>query len=206
LSVLTPLGPSSLQGVAVPNDYIWRLSVEQYHEMIRAGILTDDDPVELLEGWLVVKMPKNPPHRLVTGLTRSALERLLPGGWYVDAQEPVTTETSEPEPDVVVVRGERRQYADHHPGPQDLALVVEVSDATLPRDRGLKKRVYARNSIPVYWIVNLVDGQVEVYTDPTGPAEQPDYRQRQDYQPADELPLTIEGKEVGRVLVRELLP
>jgi Uma2 family endonuclease len=205
LSVVAPPFPQSLQAVAVPTDYIWRLSVEQYHEMIRTGILTDDDPVELLEGWLVVKMPKNPPHRLATQLTRAALERLIPTGWFVDAQEPVTTENSEPEPDVVIVRGDRRQYSDRHPGPPDLALVVEVAETSLTRDRGMKKRLYARTRIPVYWIVNLVDGQIEVYTDPTGPADEPDFRQRQNYGPPDEVPVVIDGAEVGRLAVRDLL-
>jgi hypothetical protein len=88
----------------IPTDQIWRLSVEQYHQMIRIGILTDDDRVELLEGWLVTKMPKNPPHRLSTQLTREAIARLLPPEWYVDDQEPITTEDSEPEPDISVLR------------------------------------------------------------------------------------------------------
>jgi hypothetical protein len=190
----------------VPTDFIWRLSVDQYHEMIRAGILTDDDPVELLEGWLVYKMPKNPPHRIATRLTRASLERIIVAGWYVESQEPITTEDSEPEPDVGVVRGDTRQYMDRHPGPQDLALVVEVSEATLQRDRGWKKRLYAQANIPVYWIVNLIDRQVEVYTDPTGPAEQPDYRQRQIYQATDAVPVVIDGREIGRIAVCELLP
>jgi hypothetical protein len=59
--------------------------------MIRAGILIDDDPVELLEGWLVCKMPKNPSYRVATRLIRQALERLVPAAWYVDSQEPITT-------------------------------------------------------------------------------------------------------------------
>lgn len=207
MSVLTPIVPLATGASAtVPTEPIWRLSVEQYHEMIRAGILTEDDPVELLEGWLVTKMPKNPPHRLATQLTRESLARLWPAGWYVDAQEPITTTESEPEPDVVVVRGERRQYRDRHPGPQDLALLVEVSDATLQRDRGAKKRLYARAGIAVYWIVNLLESQVEVYTDPSGPADQPDYRQHHVYGLADAVPLVIEGREVGRLAVRELLP
>src|SRR5438445_4118523 len=90
---------------AIPKDFIWPLSVEQYHEMIRAGILTEDDPVELLEGILVVKMAKNPPHSSATRKMRTALERLVPTGWFVDIQEPVTTESSEPEPDLAIVRG-----------------------------------------------------------------------------------------------------
>ena len=191
---------------AVPPDVIWPLRVDQYHAMIHMGILTDDDPVELLEGWLVAKMPKNPLHRAVTRLIRQGLERLVPAEWYVDSQEPITTDDSEPEPDVVVVRGETRHYLDRHPGPNDVGLVIEVADTTLQRDRGFKKRLYARAGIPVYWIVNLSDNQCEVYTEPSGPEPQPDYRQRQDYGASDVIPVVLAGVEVGRMAVREFLP
>ena len=198
--------PSVETGAAVPPDVIWRLSVDQYHAMIHAGILTDDDPVELLEGWLVAKMPKNPLHRAVTRMIRQVLERLVPAEWYVDSQEPITTDDSEPEPDVVVVRGETRHYLDRHPGPNDIGLVIEVADTTLQRDRGFKKRLYARAGIPVYWIVNLSDNQCEVYTEPSGPEPQPDYRQRQDYGRSDVMPVVLAGVEVGRIAVQEFLP
>jgi Uma2 family endonuclease len=202
--------PSALlnteRSAAVPTDLIWRLRVDQYHAMIRTGILTDDDPVELLDGWLVSKMPKNPPHRVVTRLIRQALESLVPAGWYVDTQEPITTADSEPEPDVVVVRGETRQYLDRHPEPEDVALVVEVADTTLQRDRTSKKRLYARAGIAVYWIVNLPERRYEVYSDPSGPVRRPDYRQHQDYGMSDTIPVVIEGVEVGRLAVHELLP
>jgi Uma2 family endonuclease len=203
---VTMLSPPVEKSAAVPLDSIWRLSVDQYHAMIDAGILTADDPVELLHGWLVTKTSKKPPHRVTTQLTREALAHVLPTGWYVDAQEPITTADSEPEPDVAVVRGGRRDYRDRHPGPLDVALVVEVADTTLELDRGLKKRLYALVGIPVYWIANLSENQFEMYTDPSGPAEAPDYRQRQVYGPSDEIPVIIEGLEVGRIPVRELLP
>src|SRR5579871_3042840 len=164
----------------VPDDPVWRLSVEQYHEMIRAGILTPDDPVELLEGLLIPKMPKNPAHRMAKRRLLKALEKTLPPGWEVESQEPITTADSEPEPDLSVYRTRADEYANRHPGPQDLVLVVEVADSSLRRDRGRKKRLYARAAVPVYWIVNLVDRQIEIYTDPTGPAEKPDYRSRTD--------------------------
>lgn len=207
MSTTMPLvSPTNEQPVIVSPDVMWRFSVEHYHAMIQAGILTEDDPVELLEGWLVTKMPKNPRHSVVSQLIREALSRILPSGWYVNAQEPITTATSEPEPDVAVVRGNSRQYLDHHPRPQDVALVVEVADSSLQRDRSLKKRLYAAAEIPVYWIVNLIDGQLEVYTDPSGPAEQPDYRQQRNYSPEDTAPVVIESREVGRIAVRDLLP
>jgi Uma2 family endonuclease len=197
---------NTVQSAAVPTDLIWRLRVEQYHAMIRAGILTDDDPVELLDGWLVSKIPKNPPHRVVTRLIRQALERLVPAAWYVDTQEPITTADSEPEPDVVVVRGETRQYVDRHPGPEDVGLVVEVADTTLQRDRTSKKRLYARAGIPVYWIVNLPERRCEVYSAPSGAVRRPDYRQHQDYGVSDTLPVVIDGVEVGRIAMHEILP
>ena len=190
----------------VPTEPIWRLTVEQYHEMITAGILTEDDPVELLEGWLVLKMPKHPPHPVVTRLTQKALDRIVPAGWDIRVQDPLTTDTSEPEPDVAVARGDTRDYLDRHPGPKDVAVAIEVSETTLRRDRGLKKRIYARARIPVYWIINLIDLRVEVYSKPSGPAAKPDYRRRQVFDIDDELPVVIDGNSVGVLQVRDLLP
>ena len=197
---------SSLESAAIPSDMIWRLSVDKYHSMIENGILTDEDPVELLEGWLVFKMPKNPPHRAATRIVRMAIESILPSGWYVDSQEPIALFDSEPEPDVVVVRGDTRQYLDRHPGAEDIALVVEVSDTTLQRDRSLKKRIYARAGIPIYWIVNLLDRQIEEYTQPFGEGEDADYATQQNYGLQDSLPLAIEGFEIGILSVNSLLP
>lgn len=191
---------------AIPNDLILRLSIEQYHAMIQSGILTDDDFVELLEGWLVFKMPKNPPHRATTRLVRTALENILPPGWYVDSQEPITLSNSEPEPDIVVVRGDTRQYLDRHPGAEDIAIVIEVSDTTLQRDRTVKKRIYARAGIAFYWIVNLVEEQVEVYSQPLVEVEQPDYSQRLDFGRSAVVPIMIEGIENCAIAVNSLLP
>lgn len=188
---------------AVPRDPIVRLSVEQYHEMIRAGILTADDQVELLEGWLVAKLPKKPQHRIATRLTQKALEAVVPDGWYVDAQEPITLTDSEPEPDVMIVRGATQDYHDRHPHADEIALVVEISDSTLERDRSTKKRMYARAGIPVYWIVNLVDNTCEVYNAPSvGDA---DYQQIDIYDLTGTLPVLIEEREIGTVRVQDLL-
>ncbi len=85
-------------------------------------------------------------------------------------------------------------------------MSVVVSDSSLRRDQGFKKAIYAKAGIAVYWIVNLIDRRVEVYTDPTGPAAQPDYRVRHDAGEADQVPVVIEGREVARIAVRELLP
>lgn len=188
----------------VPQDLIWRMGIDQYHAMIDAGILTDDDPVELLEGWLVFKMPKKPLHRVATRLVRTAIDEVLPDGWYVDAQEPITLADSEPEPDVVVVKGDTRQYLDRHPGPGDIALVVEVSDTTLQRDREAKKRAYARAGIPAYWIVNLVESVVEVYSQPE--SERADYLKQQTYSIEDSILVMIDNMAVGEIKIASLFP
>lgn len=190
----------------VPDTPIYRLTVAQYHAMAEAGILTENDPVELLEGWLVRKMTKHRPHSRATLRTRKALERALPAGWYVDTQEPITTLDSEPEPDVLVLRGEEGDYPDRHPGPEDVGLVVEVADSSLSYDRGTKKRIYARAGITTYWIVNLIERQIEVYSDPTGPADALDFREQHTFALAETLPLVLDGAEVARLMVADLLP
>jgi len=194
------------QPARAPDELLWRLTVPQYHEMTRTGILSDDDPVELLEGWLVTRRPKNPAHRLATRLVRTALEKAIPPGWFVEAQEPITLETSEPEPDVVVARGDPRDYADHHPGPDDLALVVEVADATLDRDRHLKGRIYAGAGIPVYWILNLAERRLEVYAEPARTAEGSEFRRREVFEPGHAVPLVVGGAGVTSLSVGDFLP
>jgi Uma2 family endonuclease len=191
---------------SVPPDRMFRLTVEQYHEMIDRAILTEHDPVELVEGWLVTKMPKNPSHVTATDLTADNLNDLKPSGWSVRRQDPITTGDSEPEPDVVLVRGSRRDFETRHPGPSEIALLVEVADSTLEFDRTTKKRAYARAGVPLYWIVNLIDRTIEVYADPTGPGASPDYRRTVVHRESDVVNLVVDGGELGPIAVRDLLP
>lgn len=97
-------------------------------------------------------------------------------------------------------RGARRDYADRHPGPNDIALVVEVADDSLSRDRGVKRALYARAGIAVYWIVNL--RTVEVFAGPSGD----EYAQRADYLSGSAVPLVVAGQELTRIAVDSLLP
>ncbi len=189
-----------------PDDVIWRLSVEQYHQMIQMGILKDGDPIELLEGLLIRKMTKNPPHILAKGLCSDVLARLLPDGWFISDQEPITTSDSEPEPDLAIIRGKRRDFTDHHPAPGDVGLVIEVSDSTLQRDQVTKQRLYAGAGIPVYWIVNLVERKLEVYTAPKIDDDSASYQNLTVYDPADQVVVVLDGSEIGTLTVRDILP
>jgi Uma2 family endonuclease len=198
--------PCASERSAVPPEPVLPLTVEQYHEMARAGILVDGDRIELLEGWLVGKMTKDPPHVVSVGCIHDYLRTLVGEAWHVRIEGPVTTGDSEPEPDISVVRGQRRDFADRHPGPEDVVLLIEVADTSLDRDRGWKKRIYAAANIPVYWVVNLVDRQVEVFTRPTGPGSQPTYASAAVFPAEDSVPVEWDGRQVGRIAVRDLLP
>jgi Uma2 family endonuclease len=192
-------------GSPPPPFPVRRFTVDEYHRMIQAGILTEDDRVELLEGWIVPKMAHNPPHDCVLTRADEAIRALLPNAWRLRVQCAITTADSEPEPDLAVVLGPSTRYATRHPGPPDIGLLVEVSDSTLAHDRTDKGRLYAKESIPVYWIINVIDARVEVYTDPTGPGANPGYRQRQDYGLQDDVPLLLAGQVAGTLPVTELL-
>ena len=200
-------GDKALDTPVLPQgSHLRRFTVDEYHAMARNGILTEDDAVELLEGWLVHKMTKNPPHTATTRYTRAALEKCLPSGYFVDSQEPITLSDSEPEPDVFIIRGTLDDYTRTHPHVQDVVLVVEVADSSLEQDRSTKKRVYARDGVAVYWIANLVDAQIEVYTQPSGPVRSPDYGSKLVYRSGDAIPVVIDGTIIGTINVAELLP
>lgn len=191
---------------AVPSEPIFRLTVDQYHQMIATGVLTDEDRVELLEGWLIAKPHKTPQHSTATHLTREAIAKSLPSGWHVDTHCSVTMSDSEPEPDLAVICGEVRQYVNRHPWPSDVALVIEIADITLKRDRNLKKHLYARAGIQCYWIMNLIEQQIEVYSQPVGQATQFNYQRRQDYLLEQKVPLGLNGNMIGPLTVCDLLP
>jgi Uma2 family endonuclease len=184
-----------------------RFSVKEYHRMIDSGILTDEDRVELLEGWIVPKMARNPPHDAVIALLHNeVIGPRLPKGWFCRGQSAVTTQDSEPEPDLAIVRGRSLDYMKRHPGPRDMGLVIEVADTSIRRDRIIKARLYARAGIAVYWIVNLPSARLEVFTEPSGATDAPSYGQRKTYARTRTVPLVLDGVVVAEIPVRDLLP
>ncbi len=190
---------------------LYRLNVDQFDRMVATGILTENDRVELLEGALIAKMSKNPPHRVATRKTVLALERVISPEWHAAKEEALQVSAlSKPEPDAAVVRAEIEFDATRDAEAADCALVAEVADATLDYDRTVKLRTYATAGIAIYWIINLVNRQIEVYSDPTGPVvTEPDsavYRRREVFGPDDTVPVVIAGREVGTIRAADLLP
>jgi Uma2 family endonuclease len=183
-----------------------KFTVDEYDRLIEQGILTEDDRVELLEGYVVLKMPGNPPHDSSVTATHTLLSGVIPTGWVARCQVGTALSESRPEPDIAIARGTLRTYFSRHPGPADLGLVVEVSESSLDRDQQDKTRIYARDRVPVYWVVNLVDRRVEVYTDPTGPGDDPRYHTLRVFPPGTAVPVELDRVTVGKVPVDELLP
>lgn len=182
-----------------------RFSVAEYHQMIDAGILNANDKVELVEGWIVDKMPQNPPHRTAVSRLYRWLAKVLPEEeWYISIQAPITLPASEPEPDISVSRGPDDVYEKRHPGPGDLALVIEVADSTLEDDRRKKGPIYAAAKLRQFWLVDLQNGRVEVHTQPQ-PGKTPVFRSCLLYTSADAVPLVLAGKKYGEIKVRRLL-
>ncbi len=200
MSSAVSVAPTPAPVAALPSLY--RLSVAQYQAMVERHILTEAERVELLRGLLVAKMTPQPPHAIAVDLVHDALRGLLPPGWHVRTQALLLLSDSVPEPDDCVTRGERRDYCQRHPDASDVALVVEVADTTLAYDRTLKKVLYAEAGIPAYWIVNLVDRLVEVYSQPQGS----DYVSVQTLGSADLVPVVLNGQTVGSLAIAQLLP
>jgi Uma2 family endonuclease len=182
---------------------LYRLTVQQFDRMILNGTIADADRVELIEGLLVTKMGRNRPHVQAGNKGFWTLARMLGPGWHVRKEDPVViSEWSKPEPDLAVVRGEVADYDNRDVTAADVALVVEIADSSLSADQKEMARVYAASGISVYWIVNLVDRQVEVHSgpEPAGYAVATVFRLNQD------IDIVIDGDHLGRIAVAEMIP
>ena len=140
-------------------------------EMERVGIIQEDQHVELLGGQIII-MTIHPPHAAAVSHLNRRLQRVFADRAQVITQSPLRLsddleDENLPQPDVMLVAGPEKVYTDH-PRPADVYLLVEVSDSTLTKDRTIKLPLYAAHAIPELWIVNLVDRQIEVYTEPHG--------------------------------------
>ncbi len=146
------------RGAPAPTRY----TKEQYFGLVKRGVLRPEDRVELLEGVIVAMAPQSTRHAFVIRQVARVLDRSFGDGAVISPQLPfVAGRYSVPEPDVAVLPGRNEDYQDSHP--TKALLVVEVADTTLAQDRITKAALYARASVPEYWIVNLRDDCVEVY-------------------------------------------
>lgn len=143
-------------------------TVEEYHRMAEAGIFGAEERVELLEGNIIWKSPKGTAHRSAVGRTNYLLKNRLGNRAWISIQDPITlNERSEPEPDIAVVKLDPLDYADHHPTPPEVYLVIEVADSSLKLDCKTKAKAYSKAGIKDYWVLDVVSRQLHVFREPT---------------------------------------
>lgn len=178
------------------------ISCDEFIRAVEFGVFGTKVELELIEGELIEKVGENAPHASAIRLSRAALELAFFGSTaFVSEQHPIVLETtSMPEPDIAIVRGTLRDFDDRHPGPADILLLLEVSNTTLAYDRAEKGLFYARMGIAEYWILNLVQRQLEVYSRP----QNGQYYSMRIYGEADSVsPICLPGASLS---VSDMLP
>lgn len=144
-------------------------TVEDYHEMANSGILTEDDRVELLEGEIVEKSPISSRHAGCVKRLVKIIERQIGDTAILGVQDPICLgQRSEPQPDLSILKPRTDFYADSHPEPKDVLLIIEVAETSAEPDQKIKLPLYAKAAIPEVWIFELRSKKVEVYRKPSG--------------------------------------
>ena len=142
-----------------------KFTIDEYHQLVDLGFFTENDRIELIRGEIIEMAPKRTPHSVCNSTLFGELYRLLYDRANVRGQEPIVLPfNSEPEPDVVIAKKKDDNYLSAHPTVEDIILVIEISDSTLQYDKETKLPLYAEAGIDNYWIVNLVDNRLEVYS------------------------------------------
>jgi Uma2 family endonuclease len=148
-----------------------RFTVDDYHRMGEAGILSEDDRVELIDGEVVAMSPIGPRHSACVSRATQALVLAARESAIVQPQGPVRLDRfNEPQPDLMLLRPRADFYASRHPGPADVLLVVEIADSSLRYDRSVKARLYAEWGVPEYWLADLKANVLWRHTSPDGGA------------------------------------
>ena len=142
-------------------------TVKEYHLMAEAGIFDEDERVELLEGKIIYKHKKGTLHRSAVGRINYLFQNVLENRVWISIQDPIKLDDySEPEPDIAVVKIDPLDYADHHPTPDEIYLVIEVADTTFKKDCETKGKAYAAAGIIDYWVLDVINRQLHVFREP----------------------------------------
>ncbi len=168
LETLPPSTTISLRKALTPSSEIvrYRFTIKQYHDIIDRGIFAEDEPLELIRGEIVRKMPIGNHHAATVKRLNRLLPTRLPADVLLSIQDPISLQESEPEPDVAILNFCDDLYASRRPIAQDVLLLIEVADTSLAYDRDVKGPIYAEAGIREYWIVNLMNLTIEIYRDP----------------------------------------
>jgi Uma2 family endonuclease len=155
-----------MSALAAAAPTLYRFTREEYDRMVETGLFIDKR-VELLDGEIIAMPPQNPPHAGATSHLATIVARLLGATFSIRVQAPIVlNDWSEPEPDIAICQPDPDDYMFAHPRADQVLLLIEVADSSLSYDRGRKIPAYARSGIPEYWIINLVDRKIEIFSDP----------------------------------------
>ena len=181
---------------------LYRLTVRQFERMMADGTIAEDERVELIEGLLVGRTRRGRGEIVAGNKGLRVLWRMIPPGWHVAKGVPIlTSDWSRPEPDLAVIRGTVEDDEDRPVTADDTAMVVEIAGPNLASDRADMARVYATAGIPVYWIVDLAAGQVEIFSDPGRDG----YQSHQVLGRGQDVPVVVAGIETAWIAVSDLL-
>ncbi len=173
-------------------DTLAKWSVEDYHKMIEAGILSDR-PVELISGDILQMSPEDPFHHYLNISIVEDLRSLLGTQAVISEGHPITLADSEPEPDIAIVRSPYTLYLNHHPYPEDIYWLIEISDSSLRKDLGIKKTIYANANIQEYWVIDLNAKILKVFQNP----REDDYQIQEDYNNGVLSPLSFPNLKIA---------
>ncbi|MBP0016159.1 MAG: Uma2 family endonuclease [Cyanobacteria bacterium SBLK] len=165
---MATLNTSSSLAIAIEPTLLKQWTVQDYHRMSELGILDAGERTELIAGQITLMAAKGTPHVTALHLLANAFRDRLGNTALVRTQDPIQLDDfSEPEPDLAIARGSVLDYAERHPTPDRLDLVVEVADSTLRQDCEIKDKLYARSGIIEYWIIDLKNRQLHRFRNPT---------------------------------------
>jgi Uma2 family endonuclease len=199
--------PVPVRPTPPPSPYLarslYRLTVEQVEAMIENGTIDEDDRLELIEGLLITRARRTRADIVAGNKGLRILWRMIPPGWHVAKGVPIRlSDWSRPEPDLAIIRGVVDDYEERDATADDTALVVGIAGPNLPADRTDLARVYAAAGIPIYWIVNLAEGQVEIFSEP----RRDGYQSHQVLSRGQDVPVVVAGVEAAWIAVADLLP
>jgi Uma2 family endonuclease len=184
----------------------YRLTVKQLERMIKAGVIPDWTDVELVRGRLY-RMTKYEPHNYAVALIADLLRRMIPEGFAVREEKSMAHDyRSLPEPDVAVVRGRLEDFRPRPPSTSEAVLIVEVCHHTRRADFHDKLELYAAAGVPAYWVVDLDGRKITVHAEPASEAPRGHFLRVETFAEAASVPVVLDGREVGRIAVKDVLP
>lgn len=199
------LEPTPVDALPSSEEFPYRFSVDDFYRMIELDIFPRESRVGLWNGRIYEKMAKTQAHAVSGNKVNISLMNALPRGWFVGGENPVTVAPDKaPLPDLIVLRGMPDDYLDRRPGAADVGLIVELSLSSLKVDTGPKLAAYASAGIPAYWVLNLKEGVIHVYSDPIPPEGR--FASMATVGRDGSILLNLDGAPVGPIAASDLLP